>query len=154
MSNRSYVPLRERALRAWNEDRPKRAAKLLRRINQTSELRRKLEKILGHNLPIEVVIDLQDRPIAVIENLRFTLTTHGKKHQKSLILMDSCPRCSAETGTPIDNLADLGQLLEHFGTHLNLGCSACVGLTENELKPSKPSESNRRKFSGRDGSTW
>jgi hypothetical protein len=145
MSKQGSIPLKERAVHAWQEERPKRTAQLLKRINLTFELRQKLERLFGHDLPIKVVTDLQDRPIAMIDDLRFTLTTHGKKNQKNLILMDTCPRCWAETGVPINTLANLGQLLERFGTTLNLGCSECIGLTDNELKPSDWATVQRQK---------
>jgi hypothetical protein len=145
MSKQGYIPLKERAVHAWQEERSKRAAQLLKRINLTFELRQKLERLFGDDLPIKVVTDLQDRPIAMIEDLRFTLETHGKKNQQNLMLMDTCPRCLAETGTPINTLADLGQLLERFGTALNLGCSECVGLTDDDLMPSNSATFQRQK---------
>lgn len=135
MNKQGYVSLRERAVRAWQEERPKRVALLRRRVNLMRELRKKLEEVLGDDLPVKIATDLRDRPIAVIEELRFTLTNHCKKNRKQLMLLDACCRCEAETGLIIDSLADLGQLFEGLGTKISLGCTECIGLTEHELKP-------------------
>ena len=99
------------------------------------ELRKKLEEVLGDDLPIEIGTDLRGRPIAMVEDLRFTLTSHPEENQKSLMLLDICHRCHAETGSIIDSLADLGQLFEAFETVISLGCSVCIGLKAAELKP-------------------
>jgi hypothetical protein len=135
MNKQGYVSLRERAVHAWQEERPKRVALLRRRINLTLELRQKLEEVLGDDLPIRITTDLQDRPIAMIEEVRFTLTNHRKKSRKQLMLLDVCSRCEAETGLIIDSLADLGQLYESLGMKISLGCTECIGLTKDELKP-------------------
>ena len=135
MNKQGYVSLRERAVRAWQEERPKRVALLRRRINLTLELRKKLEEVLGDDLPVRIATDLQDRPIAIIEEVRFTLTNHCKKSRKQLMLLDVCSHCAAETGLVIDSLADLGQLFEGLETKISLGCSECLGLTKDELKP-------------------
>ena len=50
------------------------------------------------------------------------------------MLLDVCSRCEAETGLIIDSLADLGQLFEGLGTKISLGCTECIGLTDDELK--------------------
>lgn len=133
MNKQGYVSLRERAVRAWQEERPNRVALLRRRVNLMRELRKKLEEVVGDDLPVKIAIDLRDRPIAIIEDLRFTLTNHCKKSRKKLMLLEACPRCEAETGLIIDSLADLGQLFEGLGTKINLGCTECIGLTEDEL---------------------
>jgi len=99
------------------------------------ELRKKLEEVLGDNLPVKIATDLQDRPIAIVEELRFTLTNHCKKNQKKLMLLDVCSRCEAETGFIIDSLADLGQLYEGLEMKVSSGCTECIGLTNDELKP-------------------
>jgi hypothetical protein len=135
MNKQSYVSLRVRAVRAWREERPKRIALLRRRVNLTLELRKKLEEVLGDDLPVQLATDLQDRPIAIIEDLRFTLTSNCKKSRKQLMLLDACSRCEAETGLIIDSLADLGQLYEGLGTKISLGCTECIALTDDELKP-------------------
>lgn len=135
MSNQGYGTLRKRAARAWLKERPKRVAQLLKRAELMIELRKKLEEVLGDDLPIKIETDLRDRPIATIEELRFTLTNHRQKNQKRLILIDVCHRCEAETGMIIDSLADLGQLFEGFGMTIRLGCTECIGLTDDELKP-------------------
>lgn len=134
MSNRGYVTLRERAVDAWRSERPKRVAQLLKRAGLMLELREKLEEVLGDNLPIKVATDLRDRPIATIEQLRFTLTEDCEKNQKKLLLLDACSRCEAETGLVIDSLADLGQVFEGLETKISLGCTECIGLTDDELR--------------------
>lgn len=136
MSKKGYVPLRERAIRAWKEERPSRAAQLRKRVNLTLELREKLEEVLGVGLTMKIVTDLQDRPIAMIEELRFTLTNHLVDCPKDLVLIGICSRCEAETAFIIKTLADLGQLFECFGMSENLGCTECIGLTNDDLKPS------------------
>ncbi len=135
MRNQGYVPLRERAVRAWRKERPKRIARLLKRADLMLELRKKSEEVLGDGLPIKIITDLRDRPVATIEELRFTLTNHRDKNRRSLMLLDTCPRCEAETGLIINSLADLGQLFEGLGTRINLGCTECIGLTDEDLKP-------------------
>ena len=134
MSKQGYGTLRKRAVRAWRKERPKRIAQLLKRADLMFELRKKLEEVLGDNLPIKIITDLRDRPIATIEELSFTLTKHPGTNQKRLMLLDTCPRCAAETGLIIDSLADLGQLFEGLGMKISLGCSECIGLTDDELK--------------------
>ena len=123
-----------RAVRAWRKERPKRIAQLLKRADLMIELRKKLEEVLGDGLPIKITTYLRDLPIAMIEELRFTLTKHRRKNQKRIMLLDTCPRCAAETGLFIDSLADLGQLFEGLGMKISLGCSECIGLTDDELK--------------------
>jgi hypothetical protein len=135
MSKQGYGTLRKRAVHAWRKERPKRIAQLLKRAGLMLELREKLEEVLGDNLPIKIATDLRDRPIATIEELRFTLTNHRGKNQKRLMLLDVCSRCEAETGLIINNLADLGQLFEGLGKKISLGCSECLGLSDEELKP-------------------
>lgn len=134
MNKQGYVSLRERAVRAWQEERPHRVVLLRRRVNLTLELRKKLEEVLGDGLPVKIATDLRDRPIAIVEELRFTLTNHCKKGRKKLMLLDACCRCEAETGLIIDSLADLGQLYEGSGMKVSLGCTECIGLTSDELK--------------------
>ena len=134
MSKQGYGTLRKRAVRAWQKERPKRIAQLLKRADLMLELRKKLEEVLGDGLPIKIATDLRDRPIATIEELRFTLANYPEKNRKGLMLLDVCPRCEAETALLIDSLADLGQLFEGLGTKINLGCSECLGLTDDELK--------------------
>lgn len=134
MENRVYVPLRERALRAWRKDRPKRIAQLRRRIAVAISLREELEKVFGDSLPINVITDLHNRPVAIIEELRFTFIDFRGESEKNIALINVCPRCEAEVGFAIGNLAELGQLLESFDTSKNLGCSECIGLSDSELK--------------------
>jgi len=121
-------------VRAWRKERPKRVAQLLKRADLVLGLRKKLEEVLGDGLPITIVTDLRDRPIATIEELHFTLTSHHGKNRKRLMLLDVCSRCEAETGLIINSLADLGQLFEGLGTKISLGCTECVGLRDDELK--------------------
>jgi hypothetical protein len=135
MINQGNVTLRERAICAWRKERPKRLAQLLRRADLTLELRKKLEEVLGDGLPIKIMLDLRDHPVAIIEDLRFTLTKHREKRRRGIMLLDVCPRCGTETGMTINTLADLGQLFEGFGAVIHLGCTECIGLTDDELKP-------------------
>lgn len=135
MSKQGHGTLRKRAVRAWRKERPKRVARLLKRADLMLELREKLEEVLGDGLSIKIATDLRDRPIAMIEELRFTLTNHRNKSRKKLMLLDACSRCEAETGLIIDSLADLGQLFEGLGAKISLGCTECIGLTDDELKP-------------------
>jgi hypothetical protein len=134
MSNRGYITLRERAVRAWRQERPRRVAQLLKRAGLMLELREKLEEVLGDDLPIKLATDLRDRPIATIEQLRFTLIEDFENRRKNLMLLDACSRCEAETGLVIDSLANLGQLFEALETKVSLGCTECIGLTDDELR--------------------
>lgn len=135
MSDQGYITLRKRAVRAWRKERPKRIAQLLKRADLMLELRKKVEEVLGDDLPIKIETDLRDRPIATIEELRFTFANHRERNRKRLMLIDSCHRCQAETGLIIHSLADLGQLFEGLGTKISFGCTECIGLTDDELKP-------------------
>jgi hypothetical protein len=135
MKNQGHGALRKRAARAWKKERPKRVALLLKQADLTLELRKKLEEVLGDGPPIKIITDVRGRPIAMIEDLRFTLAHHREKNRKRLMLLDACLRCESETGLIIDSLADLGQLFEGFGTTINLGCTECLGLTDDELEP-------------------
>jgi hypothetical protein len=143
MNDQGYVPLRERALRAWGEERQNRIAQLTKRANLTLELHKKIETVLGSGLPIKIITDLQDRPIATIEEIRFTLDDRCAKSRKRLMLLDVCSRCAAETGLIIDSLADLGQLFEGLGMKISLGCTECIGITDEELKPPTVTKSTR-----------
>src|SRR5215216_5354209 len=117
MSDKGHVTLRERAARAWKKERPKRVAHLLRRASQRRELRDKLKEVFGDDIPIAITTDLQERPVATIEGLRFTFADQARGgRRKSLMLIDNCPRCEAETGVIIGTLADLGQLIEGLVT--------------------------------------
>lgn len=135
MSGKGYVTLRERAERAWKKERPKRVAHLLKRANRTQELREKIEEVFGEGIPAAITTDLQDRPVAAIEGFRFTLPDEGREGSpKSLVLIDNCPRCEAETGFVIDTLAELGQLIEGLMRLGRSSCSECLGLTDEDLK--------------------
>lgn len=140
MGNQRHVTLRERAVRAWRKERPKRIAKLSQRVGMTLELRKKVEEMLGDDLSIKIATDLRGRQVATVEELRFILTNHCEKSRRSLMLLDACPRCDAETGLIINSLADLGQLFEGFGRMISLGCTECIGLTDDELTPSVPKQ--------------
>lgn len=96
--------------------------------------------MLGSGLPINVVTDLQNRPIAIIEDLRFTFADFGRESRGNISLIHVCPRCEAEVGFAVGNLAELGQLLDSFDTSKNLGCSECIGLTDSELTPEDVNE--------------
>ena len=133
MDDQDYVSLRERAIQAWHKVRPNYAARLMKQADRMLELRKKLEEVLGSNLPIRIVPNLGDRPVAEIDDLRFALTTIGEDGQKRLVLIDPCPRCGSETVLVIDALADLGKLFDRFGATLYLGCSECVGFEDDEL---------------------
>lgn len=133
MSNQGYSTLRKRAVRAWRKERPKRKARLLKRSDLMLELRGKLEEVLGDDLPIEIVTDLLDRPIATIEELRFTLSKYCDENRKQLILLDTCPHCNAETAVTINSLADLGQLFAGMGRVTILGCTKCLDLTDGKF---------------------
>lgn len=99
-------------MRAWRKERPRRISRLSNRADLILELRKKVERILGDGLSIKITIDLLERPIATIEELRFTLSEHRDRSQRMIMLIDSCPRCGAETVVIINSLADLGQLFE------------------------------------------
>jgi hypothetical protein len=135
MSDKGYVPLRERAAQAWKKERPKRVAHLLRRASRTQELREKVKEVFGEGIPTTITTDLHDRPVATIEGFRFTFVDRfpGRRH-KSLMLIDNCPRCDAETGFVIDTLTELGQLLEGLTRLGRSSCSECLGLTDEDLK--------------------
>lgn len=136
MSNQGRFTLRQRALRAWRKERPKRVAQLLKRAELAMELRKKLEEMFGGDLLMEIMTDFRGRPVAMIEGLSFTLTNRHEKDRKRLMLLDACTRCEAEAGLVINSLADLGQLFEGLGTKISLGCTECIGLTDEELPPS------------------
>jgi hypothetical protein len=145
MDDRGYVPLRTRAVCAWRKERPKRIAQLLNRAALMLELREKLEEALGRDLPIHITIDLMDRPIATVEELRFTLTNNCEQSLRRLMLLDTCPRCETERGEVISSLADLGQLFEGLGGKIYLGCSECLGISDEELTPSTPTKNKEVK---------
>lgn len=147
MSDKGYVTLRERAARAWKKERPKRVAHLLTRASRTQELREKLEEVFGEGIPTTITTDLQDRPVATIEGFRFTLADQGREGiPKSLVLIDNCPRCEAETGVVIDTLAELGQLFEGLMRLGRSSCSECLGLTDEDLKlPTLPRHKDKDK---------
>lgn len=135
MSDKGHVTLKERAERAWKEERPKRVAHLLRRASRTQELREKLKEVFGEGIPATITTGLQDRPVATIEGFRFTLADQGREGSpESLVLIDNCPRCDAETGFVIDTLAELGQLIEGLMRLGRSSCSECLGLTDEDLK--------------------
>lgn len=145
MSGKGYVTLRERAARAWKKERPKRVAHLLGRASRTQELREKLKEVFGEGIPTTITTDLQDRPVATIEGFRFTLADQGREGcPKSLVLIENCPRCDAETGYVIDTLAELGQLFEGLMRMGRSSCSECLGLTDEDLK--LPALSRKRSY--------
>ncbi|MDQ3818855.1 MAG: hypothetical protein M3362_14440 [Acidobacteriota bacterium] len=149
MSTQWYGKLRERAVRAWRKERPERIARLLKQTALAHELREKLEEMFGNDLPIKTATDLLGRPIGTIEDLRFTLAEHSNRSRKCLMLLDVCSRCEAETGVVIDSLADLGQLFEGLEAKIGLGCTECVGLTDDDLKP--PAYAKGTKSRGKPG---
>jgi len=127
--------LKDRAERAWQEERPKCAVRISKRAHQINELRRKIEDILGSDIYINIQVESNERPVAVIENLRFVLVSCGHRNRKRLMLVYPCTRCLAEAGSTIDSLAELGQLLDYFATVGSSSCSECIGLTDNDLTP-------------------
>jgi hypothetical protein len=135
MSNGGRVTLKQRAVRAWRKERPKRIAQLTKRAQSALELCNKLEEVLGDGLPINIAADLRGRPVATVEGLRFSLTDMCEKSGKKLLLLDVCTRCETETGLIINSLADLGQLFEGLGPQISLGCTKCIGLADEDLPP-------------------
>jgi len=129
--------LKDRAERAWQEERPKCAVRISKRAHQINELRRKIEDILGSDIYINIQVESNKRPVAVIDNLRFVLVSREHKRRKSLMLIYPCTRCLAEAGSIINSLAELGQLLHYFAAVGYSSCSECIGLTDSELKPLK-----------------
>ena len=147
MVAKGHVPLRERAARAWQKERPRRIAQLVKRANLSLELRKKIEEVLGEDLPTRIIPDSQDRPVATIDEFRFTLSEQHEEKYKSLMLIDTCPRCEAETGYVINTIADLGQLIEGFGMTIRSSCTECIGLTDDDLKlTASPHYKNRRRI--------
>lgn len=147
MAAKGHAPLRERATRAWQKERPRRVAQLVRRARLSLELRKKIKEVLGEDLPMRIITDPQDRPVAIIEEFRFTLSEQHDGEYKGLILIDTCPRCEAETGYTINTIADLGQLIEGFGITIRSSCTECIGLTDDDLKlTASPHCNNRRRI--------
>ena len=114
MNRNIQSTLKERAERVWQKERPKCAVRISKRANRINELRRKIEDILGSDLYIDIQVESDGRPVAVIENLRFVLASCGHKNRKNLMLIYPCTRCLAEAESTISSLAELGQLLHYF----------------------------------------
>jgi hypothetical protein len=134
MAAKGYAPLRERAARAWQKERPRRVAQLMRRARLSLELRNKIKEVLGEDLSVRIMTDPQDRPVAIIEEFRFTLSEQQEGKYKGIMLIDTCPRCEAETGYTINTIADLGQLIEGFEITIRSSCTECIGLYHSSVE--------------------
>jgi hypothetical protein len=135
MESTIQLTLRERAERVWQKERPKSTVRISKRAERIYELRSKIENILGSNLFVDIQVESYGRPVAVIENLRFVLTSCDRKNRRSLMLIYPCHRCLGESGSIINSLVELGQLLHYFATVGSSSCSECIGLTDSELMP-------------------
>jgi len=124
--------LKELALEAWSQEQEKRKQSEQKKHKR---LAKKIEEEINDLLPKDVddcefQRNLDDSRYGVVVStaeatgaLRFT---HDDKDR--LVIIDDCPACRAQTlSKPIDDLADLGQLLESFQPSNAHECSAKRG---------------------------
>lgn len=118
------MPVREKAARAWEHERPMReAARLEKRARQIAALRGKLRSIFGAEYAIQIGINADGKLIATVEDLQFTVSSYSPE-LFSIYLVEICPRCDKELPIGIvSDLADVGQVLEEFATGLTHECS-------------------------------
>ena len=111
--------LKELALEAWNQEQEKRKQS---EYKKHKRLAKKIEEEINDLLPkdaddYEFQRNLDDSRYGVVvstgESLGAMQFTHDGKD--NLVLIGDCPACRARTlSKPIDDLADLGQVLEGF----------------------------------------
>jgi hypothetical protein len=121
---RGTVSVREKAVLAWEHERPTREAiRLERRAKQIAALREKLKGIFGEEYEIKVGIDANKEVIATVEDLRFIAITYTYDHLISISLIEKCSGCGKEIPIGIvSNLADIGEALEEFAAGLRHEC--------------------------------
>ena len=74
---RGTSSLREKAILAWEYERPMReAAQLEKRAKQIAALREKLKSMFGKDYEIKIGIDANKTVIAIVEDLRFIAITY------------------------------------------------------------------------------
>ena len=122
-SRKSGLSLREKAILAWQHERPMReAARLEKRAKQLTAVRDKLRAIFSEDYEIKVGIDASEGVVASVEDLRFTAITYSYE-LITISLVERCPQCGADLPiAPVSNLADIGQALEEFAAGIKHEC--------------------------------
>lgn len=121
------LSLREKAAIAWRHAQPLReAARVEKQARQLEAVHQKLEQIFGPECRIKLGLSPAGTITAEIEDLRFTTDFYEDDFfcSLSIILKEHCPYCDRDMilGN-INDLADLGKLLEEFNTGLSHKCS-------------------------------
>lgn len=127
MEAEKHLSLREKAAVAWKHERPLReAAHVEKQARQLEAVHQKLEQIFGPESEIKLGLSPAGTIIAEIEDLRFTTDFYEDDFfcSLSIILKENCPYCGQDMILGhINDLADLGKLLEEFNMGLSHKCS-------------------------------
>lgn len=127
MDREERVSLRQRAALAWKKERPLReAARVEKQARQLEAVHAKLEQMFGPESKIKLGLTPAGTVTAQVEDVRFTTDFYEDDYFCSLaiILKETCPYCGRDmTLGHLDNLADLGKLLEEFEAGISHKCS-------------------------------
>ena len=115
MSGTAGLTLRQKAVLAWERERPMReAARLEKRVKLLSVVREKLTRIFGPEYEVKVGVEPGGKVIAAVEDLRFTTISYSLEFI-TISLVERCPRCGKDLPVgPVSDLADVGELLAEF----------------------------------------
>jgi hypothetical protein len=127
MSKEEHVSLRQRAALAWRHERPLReAARVENQARQLEAVHAKLEQMFGSESKIKLGLSPAGTITAQVEDVRFITDFYEDDFFCSLaiILKETCPYCGRDmTLGRLDDLADLGKLLEEFESGVSHKCS-------------------------------
>jgi hypothetical protein len=121
------ISLRQKAALAWKCERPMReAAQVEKKARQLEAVHAKLEQMFGQESEIKLGVSTAGTITAQVEDVRFTTDFYEDDFFCSLaiILKETCPYCGRDMILGrLDDLADLGKLLEEFEAGISHKCS-------------------------------
>ncbi len=127
MDKEERLSLRQRAALAWKNERPLReAARVEKKARQIEAVHAKLEHMFGPESKIKLGLSPAGTVTAQVEDVRFTTDFYEDDFFCSLtiILKERCPYCGRDmTLGHLEDLADLGKLLEDFEAGISHKCS-------------------------------
>lgn len=127
MDREETVSLRQRAALAWKSERPLReAARVEKQARQMEAVHAKLEQMFGPESNIKLGLSSTGTITAQVEDVRFTTDFYEDDFfcTLAIILKETCPYCGRDMILGrLDDLADLGKLLEEFEAGISHKCS-------------------------------
>lgn len=126
MDAENTLSIRERAAIAWKRERPLReAARIEKQARQLEAVDKKLTQMFGPECEVKLGISPAGTITAQVEDVRFTSDFYEDDFfcYLSITVKEHCPYCDrVMTLGRVENLADLGKLLEEFEQGVSHRC--------------------------------